>query len=448
MACSTGYACESGTCVRQSALIRTLEGTSVYPQAVVAGSDGHAYVTGYFTGSVDFGLGTVPSAGGADMFLASYTRDGAVRWVRKYGGAGYEYARGLAADSSGNLYVAGSFLTSGNFGGSTSTSRGGSDAFLASYTSLGAHRWSRTYGGSSSELLYSVAVPSSSRVAVAGYFQSSTSFGGSTLASAGSTDIVVASYSSSTGAHVRSQRFGGTGSDYARGITSPAGTSDVCVTGDFSDTVLIGSTRLTSRGRSDVLVACLSSLLTPRWARGYGSTSYDRGYGIASSTSGTSRSVYVTGSFSDTMSMGTRTLRSAGGYDAFVGAWSSTGTALWANGYGSSASDYGRAVAVNDRNQAFVVGYFYGPVDFGGGVLAHRGSADAFALGLSSAGAHRWSYGWGGSSSDLGYGVGVEPSGDDVFVSGRFRGQADFGAGLEGTAGSSYQGFVARTDVD
>ena len=96
----------------------------------------------------------------------------------------------------------------------------------------------------------------------------------------GSADIVVASYSSSTGTHVRSQRFGGTSGDYARGITSPAGTSDVCIIGDFSDTVMVGATRLTSRGGSDVLVACFSSLLSPRWARGYGSTSYDRGYNV------------------------------------------------------------------------------------------------------------------------------------------------------------------------
>ena len=51
-----------------------------------------------------------------------------------------------------------------------------------------------------------------------------------------------------------------------------------------------------------------------RWAVRFGGTGEDRAYGIAVGANG---EVYVTGGFSSTVSFGTNTLTSAGGYDIF-----------------------------------------------------------------------------------------------------------------------------------
>ena len=68
--------------------------------------DGHAYVTGYFAETATFGPGeagqtVLTSAGGNDIFLATYRADGTLDWVRGIGGAGYDSSWDVAALSHG-----------------------------------------------------------------------------------------------------------------------------------------------------------------------------------------------------------------------------------------------------------------------------------------------------------------------------------------------------------
>jgi hypothetical protein len=52
----------------------------------------------------------------------------------------------LALDRAGNLYVAGRFQYSIDFGGVTLAAAGVNSAFVASFTGTGVHRWSRLLG--------------------------------------------------------------------------------------------------------------------------------------------------------------------------------------------------------------------------------------------------------------------------------------------------------------
>lgn len=89
-------------------------GTYALPRAVAVDKDGGVFFTGYFTGSLDLGGGTMQAPGvGKDVFLGKFTAAGAHVWSTRFGDTADQYAYGLAADATGNAYVAGSFAEIG-----------------------------------------------------------------------------------------------------------------------------------------------------------------------------------------------------------------------------------------------------------------------------------------------------------------------------------------------
>src|SRR5436190_12568754 len=80
--------------------------------AVTTDRSGNVYVAGYFAGdSIIFGLQTLynNTPGFNDMFIAKYDSMGNVQWARTAGGNDDDKAFAIGTDSSGNVYVTGSF---------------------------------------------------------------------------------------------------------------------------------------------------------------------------------------------------------------------------------------------------------------------------------------------------------------------------------------------------
>ena len=91
-------------------------------------------VAGTFSGSVDFGNGPVPSGGNNALFAASYSSAGTFRWVRNIGGgaSGNNECHSLAVDGTGNVFLTGYFTGTNDFGGGPLVSVGAGDIFIAS----------------------------------------------------------------------------------------------------------------------------------------------------------------------------------------------------------------------------------------------------------------------------------------------------------------------------
>ncbi|HEY9583957.1 MAG TPA: SBBP repeat-containing protein, partial [Candidatus Paceibacterota bacterium] len=136
--------------------VKVYPGTTNYVNDVVLDTNGNIYITGSFTGTVDFGGGSVTALntlGNGAFFVAKYNSVGSYQWMNQYalGNEPYHSSRGysLFIDSFGNLYATGAFGWTQSFGGSTTlTSYGANDIILVKYrASDGAHIWSKKLGG-------------------------------------------------------------------------------------------------------------------------------------------------------------------------------------------------------------------------------------------------------------------------------------------------------------
>lgn len=162
--------------------------------------------------------------------------------------------------------------------------------------------------------------------------------------------------------------------------------------------------------------------------------------------------IYLTGSFTGTVQLGTTTLTSAGADDVFVAKWSAASSSIvWAQRAGGTDNDYAEAVTVNGAN-VYVVGSFYSnAANFGSTSLVNAGPSgtqDAFLAKLTDAGTSAgftWAQKIGGAGSDDAKGLALSATG--VYLAGSFSSTSvTFGTSTifnSSTTGSS-DVFVAR----
>jgi hypothetical protein len=129
-----------------------------YSYGVAADGQGNAFVGGYTTGSLN-----VSNAGGYDAYIAKYDTSGNALWMRQFGTAGQDEAFGVAADGVGSVYIAGATQ-----GALTGSNAGGFDAFVGKYSASGNLQWTRQLGTSSDDFARSVATDRTGNVYVVG----------------------------------------------------------------------------------------------------------------------------------------------------------------------------------------------------------------------------------------------------------------------------------------
>lgn len=210
---------------------------------------------------------TLISHGGRDMFLAKYSPNGQLQWVRHAGSArddqGHEGGYGLAIDAAGNCLVGGQFLEQAIFDSTTVLpGYGEKDIFLAKYDPDGQLLWVRQAGSPDGgrpgeESARGVAVTPSGDILVTGRFTGSARFDNQLIEGGSLYNFFLAKYTSD-GSLLWVQPFD---IDDLPDFRAAAGLSvavnqdgQYVVTGFFSGSVRIGSRLLTSKGKEDIFI--------------------------------------------------------------------------------------------------------------------------------------------------------------------------------------------------
>ncbi|HEX5134418.1 MAG TPA: hypothetical protein VFW81_03410 [Thermoanaerobaculia bacterium] len=280
-----------------------------------ADASNNLVLTGYFCVTVDFGGGPLTSAGLADAFLVKYSSTGGHVWSKRFGGTSSDVPLGIDVAAGGNIAMTGYFQGTANFGGQNLTSAGGNDIFAASYDSTGRELWSKAWGNSAEDRGTSIAIDGQGSVIVTGSFTGDVDFGGGRLPNSGGSDIFLVKYSSN-GMHQWSRSYGTTAAvgDIANAVAVD-GANNVLLTGSIVGAVDFGGGALAGNGSYDVFIAKFRSDASHVWSKRAGALYDDHGWGIAADSTG---NVFSTGDFYLSVDFGGGALVNEAGTDSYI----------------------------------------------------------------------------------------------------------------------------------
>lgn len=231
-----------------------------YANAVTVDRFGFSYITGRFnSGTLTFGSNVLTKVGNYDVYITKYAHDGSVVWAKRAGVTGDNVSMSVAADTSGNCYIAGNFRGSTIiFGIYTLTNAGTTgDMFLAKYDQLGNVLWAKSAGGTLDDGATAVTTDKYNYCYLAGYFKStSVNFGTGALTNNGTStaDMTITEYSPS-GTVIWAKSAGGTGDDVPNSIAVDTMRNFYYAGYIASPTVMLDTITLTCAGTTDMFIA-------------------------------------------------------------------------------------------------------------------------------------------------------------------------------------------------
>jgi hypothetical protein len=404
----------------------TFIGSTKVDQAYAITLDGsrNIYVAGQSHGS--WGSPVNPSTGSdgvSEAFVAKLNPNGVLEWNTFMGSSDYDYARAIAVDGNGNVYVAG--YSESSWGTPVVPHDGNNDAFAAKLNSSGVLQWN-TFIGDLAEPEYddgyAVAVDDSGNVYVAG--ENTTQ----------EINKAFVRKLNNSGVKQWHTLMGTNLHDSARALALD-GSGNIYVTG-YSDSTWGTPVNPHTESR-DAFVAKLNSNGVLLWNTFMGSTLIDIGYDIALDQSG---NIYIAG-WSEA-SWGAPVNAYAGDKDVFVAKLNNSGVRQWHTFMGSSNADEGRALDVYGNENIYVAGW--SGASWGMPVSPHSGDKDAFVAKVSSSGVRQWHTFMGSSIADEGRALDVDGD-ENIYVAG--WSEDTWGMPINPYMKNDYEAFVAKLAV-
>lgn len=397
--------------------------------------------------------------GGADAFVTKFISTGAALVYSTYlGGTQGDFGRGIAVDSSANVYIAGR-TASTDFPTKNAlqlTNRGNLDGFVAKLNFTGSQLLYSTYlGGAEDDQGFGIAIDSSGNAYVTGDTRS-TDFNTKNplqAANRGGIDAFVTKVNATGSALTYSTYLGGSGEDLGLGVAIDL-TGNAYITGYTSsnDYATQSPIQSVSKGGLEAFVTKIfsdaSSIAFNTYFGGNGS---DIGNAIAVDTNG---NCYITGATTSTNLPVKSTLQqnNRGGNDAFVAKFNADGTNIVYSTYlGGAFGDLGRGIAVDVGGSAFITGTTFSDnfTTFNPFQGQNRGSGDAFVARINPAGtALLYSSFLGGAGSDEGASIALDSSGNAYVVGNTASGDFNTKNPLQANNRGQQDVFVSKVSPD
>jgi hypothetical protein len=346
--------------------------------SIKVGLSGDVYLTGYFSGIIDFdsgpGVFNLTSTGQTfDTFIVKLDANGNFIWAKMLDHTSTFWMDGgpfIGLDTPGNVYAIGHFSGTMDFdpgpGVFNMSSQGSETAYLLKLDVNGGFVWAKQFG---SVVGWGLSSAKSIAVDPQGYiYASGGTYGPIDLDPGPGTYLTDSSSSkyisklNSNGDLLWSKKAGGYVDIDALG--------NVYLTSDLFGTVDADPGPATyncmSNGGSDVLIQKLDIAGNFLWARSFGGTNKDRSMDL--SIDNTS-AVYVIGDFEGTVDFdagsGTYSIASSGGTDIYITRVEPNGNFGGVATFGSSMSDeFGFSIDCSLQGGVYSTGYFSNTVDF------------------------------------------------------------------------------------
>lgn len=285
---------------------------------------------------------------------------------------------------------------------------------------------------------------------VAGWFEDSITFDSVTLnANGAGTAGFVACFDASTSSLL-----------WADAATAGAGTYDYAygsaiigdkayVVGYFEGTTQFGSASITSTGsyqgfiaKYDIPSGVIDTVIQ------VGGAGLEECNNIRA---GADDRLYVTGNYTQSITLAGNNFSSNGGTDLFVTCFDSTLTTnYWAAAGGGTGTDVLQDVVPLDNGSnseyVYVTGYFASTATLGSNSVSSTGDKDFVVAKVDSVGNWVWAESGGSTGEDLTYSIDLDSDGDRIYLAGRFEGSMTIGSSTFVSNGNK-DGFIAYFDT-
>ena len=322
-------------------------------------------------------------------------------------------------------------------------------------------QWAKHFTGDGNNNGYSLAQNSSGDLYVAGSFEGTIDFdtgeGVYTLTSFGDRDAYIEKMDAN-GSLIWVKQIGGPEADYIRCIS--LGLSDnIYITGSFKGTADMDpgddNYNYTSLGGEDMFVVELDEDGNFTWAGHMGGTLDDHITSIAVAPSG---NVYIAGYYLGTADFEPADTAEyylqATGQALFVEKLNQNNQFVWAKTMGGPGFDYCQSMCIDEQENVYTTGMFAGPADFDPGedvfYLNSVGDRDIYMSKLSNEGLFVWAKAMGGYELEAGQGI-VYDSDSHLFLTGNFQGTVDFDPDTSAyymTSMGDYDIFTGKYDIE
>ena len=363
--------------------------------------------------------------GGTDAFVAKYAPDNSLIWVKRMGGTDSDAGGRIAIDGSGSVYVTGWFTGTGDFGSVNLSSTGLLDGYVSKLNASGSTMWAKRWGAEgTNDSGFGVAVDATGNVYASGqrsyalypnaggievlkfspsgstvwtkWVNTRSRIGGDLAVDAAGSVVVAGSFNGTVdfdpGQNIRNVSSGATEATFVLKLTTKGAFSWVSPYVSLSTSSLVTANTLALDSGGNIIVGGqydgsvdfdpsngtttlpiggggvitkLSSTGALVWAKAVESDKIAAVDGLAVDALD---SIYATGGFNGTVDLdpgaGLQTRTSAGSFDIFALKLGPDGNFVWGTTIGGTSFDYGRGIAIDNAGTVYLAGFYKGTVDF------------------------------------------------------------------------------------
>jgi hypothetical protein len=379
---------------------------------ITIGPNGNVYVTGSYSGVVDFdpGVGVynlnVPANNYYQRnFILKLDANGNFIWAKDMGSTNsISYSFGIRIDDFGNVLTAGKFGDTVDFdpgaGVYNLVSNGGYDVFISKLDSNGNFIWAKSIGGPGAEDLNGLDLDADNNILITGLFWGQCDFdpnAGIENLTAQSTFNTFILKLNSSGNFKWAKRIGDSTTIRVKDIYCDL-SNNVYTTGYFEGThdfnPGIGTLNLTAIGGRNTFISKIDSNGNFNWANQF-SQSFNSSSAITGDALG---NIFVTGFFRDSVdfdpNIGQNVLMASGNFDLFISKLNTNGNFIWAKQTLGGAV-LGEDITVDSGGYLYTTGFFTHSVDFdpsiattilSNSIITNQADATAFILKLKDCG--------------------------------------------------------------
>jgi hypothetical protein len=297
------------------------------------GSSKYIIVSGHYEDSFDWNKHLISHYGQDDIYLAALDLFGNPVWVEFGGGSRDERASGIAINTLNQIAFAGSYWEKAQFSSFQLASESHpKECFITLFTEDGNLIWLRKIMGTSIKEISSIVFLTNQNLCVTGYFSDSLIVENEILTAKGGIDGFFACYNSS-GNLMNVGNFGGSGNVFAKKILA-GDSNSIIIAGNYDGAILLEKDSIFANTRDDdIFILKLNETGKPNWLKKAGGVHSDM---LNTATLSPTGIILLGGTFVGNLTIdNTLTISSDDGFgDAFLIGLSQDGIPLWAQKFG------------------------------------------------------------------------------------------------------------------